>query len=692
MLTLTIIGVVFLRPSSFQVHRTPDQNVLLITIDTLRADALGCYGGPAATPNLDGLARDGIRFDFAHAHSVVTLPSHANILTGLYPFQHGIRDNNGFRLRQGTATLASLLKAHGFVTGAFVGAFVLDSRFGLDAGFDAYDDRLPESQGPMELSIAERRAEVVIEHARRWITSQDGGRPWFAWVHLYDPHSPYAPPAPFDVGYTSQPYYGEVAYVDKAVGPLLDMVRATLSRPTLLVVTGDHGEALGEHDELTHGLFAYEPTLQIPLILAQIDPARTRRSTRGVVSSIPARHVDVVPTILDALQIPAPSSLAGRTLLSAGGQDAERTSYFEAMSSFLNRAWAPLQGVMAGREKYIELPIPELYDLAADPREQTNLVDRRAERRRALKARLQAFAAPPVDERQAETAEVSSRLRALGYVTGSSTPKRRYTEEDDPKRLVNIDRLIHLGVQLAGQKRAQEAIQMYEQAITQRPDMSLAYRHLAYLHWESGRPGVAIATLKRALAAGALDTDLRAQLGLYLGEAGAAREALALLEAGGGLTSTDVDAVNALGIAYARAGRPIDALRAFRRVLELDRANAMAFQNIGSAHLIDGDLDAAKGAFQQALATDATLATAHTGLGVVEMRLGRRAEALAAWKRAVELDPREYDALFNLATELLNEGQVEAARPFVERFVRTAPPASYGNDIKKLARALKNGR
>jgi tetratricopeptide (TPR) repeat protein len=411
-----------------------------------------------------------------------------------------------------------------------------------------------------------------------------------------------------------------------------------------------------------------------------------------VVSDIPARHVDLLPTILDALQIPPPSGLAGRTLLSAGREDAERTSYFEAMSSFLNRGWAPLQGVMAGREKYIELPIPELYDLAADPREQANLVDRRGDRRRALKARLQAFAAPPVDERQAESADVASRLRALGYVTGSHAPKPRYTEDDDPKRLIDVDRLIHLGVQFTQRRQPQEAIQMYEKAVARRPDMALAYRHLAYLHWESGRPGVAIATLKQGLAAGAFGTDLRAQLGLYLGEAGAAEEALALLGAGGDFASDDVDEVNALGIAYARAGRPADALRAFQRVLELDRTNAMAFQNIGSTHLARGDLEAARDAFQRALAIDATLAAVHTGLGVVEMRLGRRGAALAAWKRAVELDSREYDALFNLATELLNEGEVEAARPFVERFERTAPPAFYGNDIKKLARAVKDAR
>ena len=216
------------------VERTADQNVLLVTIDTLRADALGSYGGPAATPNLDRLAAAGIRFEFAHAHAVVTLPSHASILTGVYPFEHGIHDNSGYRLPDDSRTLATMLRAEGFATGAFVAAFPLDSRFGLDAGFDVYDDRFGHAEGPSDFTIAERPAEAVVAVARAWIESQRG--PWFAWVHLFDPHAAYRPPPPFDARYAGSPYHGEVAYTDHALGPLLADA-ADGERPTLVVVT-----------------------------------------------------------------------------------------------------------------------------------------------------------------------------------------------------------------------------------------------------------------------------------------------------------------------------------------------------------------------------------------------------------------------------------------------------------------------
>jgi arylsulfatase A-like enzyme len=231
--------------------RRADQNVLLVTIDTLRADALSSYGGSARTPNLDGLASRGTRFDFAHAHAVLTRPSHASIFTGLYPFQHGVRDHSGYRIKPGTATLATLLKANGFATGAFVGGVPLAREFGLDAGFDVYDDHFTSNGQSSDFSLAERPAGEVVDAAVKWIAGRQGR--WFAWVHVFDPHAPYAPPAPFDQEYAGRPYYGEVAYVDKALGPLFDAASRG-PRLTTILVTGDHGEGLGDHGELTHGL------------------------------------------------------------------------------------------------------------------------------------------------------------------------------------------------------------------------------------------------------------------------------------------------------------------------------------------------------------------------------------------------------------------------------------------------------
>ena len=341
-------------------HRARDRNVLLVTIDTLRADALGSYGGRAATPNLDGWPRRGARFTFAHAHAVLTLPSHASILTGRYPYEHGIRDNNGYRVRAGEDDARRReLKALRLRTGAFISAFPLDQRYGLHAGLrrlrrspSARSARRPSSPCPSGALMRPSRPRVD------WIGRQRGK--WFGWVHVFDPHAPYAPPAEWQARYPTDAYAGEVAWTDSALGPLFARLDRE-SRPTLVIVTADHGESLGEHGEMTHGVFAYESTLHVPLIVAEITPGGPEG--RGADVDAPARHVDIVPTILDALGA-AGAEAAGRlTVLER--DEAETPSYFESMMPVLARGWAPLRGVLVGREKYIDLPIPELYDLSA---------------------------------------------------------------------------------------------------------------------------------------------------------------------------------------------------------------------------------------------------------------------------------------------------------------------------------------
>ncbi len=341
------------------------RNVLLITIDTLRADRLGVYGNPAGlTPNLDRAAREGIRYAHAFSHVPITLPAHASILSGLLPFSHGIRNNTAFRLGD-TPTLATWLKGAGYRTGAFVGAFVLDRRFGLSHDFDTYDDYYGHIGDAAEFRIVERRAERVVEPALNWIlgaASGDSGprAPWFAWIHLYDPHAPYEAPPEYRPGRSA--YDAEVAYTDAMIGRLLDRLRDTgeLDR-TLLVMTSDHGESLGEHGESTHGLFAYDATLTVPLVMKGpgIKP--------GVIDQ-PVAQTAIAPTILDLLGIPIPAGLDGRSLVgkTAAGTRS-RTIYFEALDANLTRGWAPLSGIILDGWKYIELPLAELYDLSEDP-------------------------------------------------------------------------------------------------------------------------------------------------------------------------------------------------------------------------------------------------------------------------------------------------------------------------------------
>ena len=678
------------REPALATVRSADQNVLLVTIDTLRADALGSYGGRAATPNLDRLAADGLRYDFAHAHAVVTLPSHVSILTGLYPFQHGVRDNSGFRVPAGTETLATRLRAQGFANGAFIGAYPLDSQFGLDAGFDAYDDRLNEVAGPADFVFSERRADEVVKAALQWLAPQR--RKWFAWVHVYDPHAPLRPPEPFASEYADDPYAGEVAFTDSEHGPLFEHVRGLSDRPTLVVVTSDHGEGLGDHGESTHGVFAYESTLRVPLITAQYLRGTSTASAprRPRVSSLSAQHVDLAPTVFDALGLDWPGDLPGRSLFSQTRESAAlRASYFEALTASLNRGWAPLYGVVVDREKYISLPLPELYDLEDDPREESNRIDAAPERRRLLEARLKESGTLEPGERRAEDTETAARLRSLGYASGSSARRKAHTENDDPKRLIGIDTDMQRAIELFQARRVSEAAAVYRDILTRRPDMAIAYQHLAFLQWEGGQREQAIATLSAARRQVGGDVETDTLLGMYLSETGRLDEALPMLEHAAGSPGAGVDALNALGIALARTRQDSRALATFGEILKIDPRNAMAMQNVGSVHLAAGHLDNAEAAFKRTLVINPSWAAAYTGLGAVLIQRGERERAIDAWTRAVTLNPSEFDALFNLATELINAKRFDEARPFVEQFVRTAPPASYGADIERLRAWLR---
>lgn len=687
------------RHTSFALQDGADHNVLLITIDTLRADAMSSYGGPAPTPNLDRVARHGARFTFAHAHAVVTLPSHTSILSGLLPYQHGMRDNSGFRVRPGTATLATRLKARGFATGAFVGGFPLAKRFGLTPGFDVYDDQMSETRGAVEMSMPERPAGEVIGRATTWVAQQTA--PFFGWVHVFDPHSPYRPPPEFAAAHAAQPYYGEVAFVDRAVGPLLDRLR-TLARPTLVIVTADHGESLGEHGELTHGMFAYESTLRVPLIIGRIDPRSSAAPAPGVVVDAPVRHVDIVPTVLDAVGADPDASLPGVSLRDAiaGTASGDRPTYFESMTYNLVRGWAPLRGVVAARTKYIDLPIPELYELQADPGEMSNLANARRDRLQVLANLLQTYNVAPPDRPGRESAAAAAALRSLGYVQGSAPAKASYTEADDPKRLVDVDRDLHRATELNQNGRKPEAIAMLQRVIARRPDTADAYMSLAYAFWEAGDPPQAIAVLEKGLTSGAPDRDIRIRLGIYLAESHTdSTKAIRLLE---GMSSEDVEALNGLGVAYGDGGRYEDAIRTFRQILTLDPTNGIAYQNLASmvlrqalASRVDADrrakLQEAEAHARRAIDVDPALADAYTTLGVALSTTGRKDEAIASWKRAVELDASQFNALYNLWFELATAGRRDEAVHYGRQFVATAPPAFFAADLARIRGYLASG-
>jgi len=657
--------------------RTP-RDVVLVTIDTLRYDAVGFDGNPrGTTPNLDRFASEGRVFTFTHAHNVVTLPSHTNILTGLYPYQHGVRENAGFRLRPDVETLATLLRAKGYATGAFVGAFVLDARYGLSRGFDVYEEVFRHRDEPKTFDIQEASGEEVVGAGLRWFREQ-AGKPRFLWVHLYDPHAPYKPPKDFGDKFPDDPYLGEVAYADAALSPLLEAVRGTPTAP-FLMVTGDHGEARGDHGELTHGLFTYESTLHVPLFLwcpGLVPPGR---------DDVPARHVDLLPTVLDAIGSTAPAGAAGRTLLDPRRVEATEGSYFEALSATFNRGWAPLRGVLAARQKYIELPIPELYDLRSDPAETKNLVGERSDALRRLRKQVLELPATP-NARGSIGTEEAAKLRSLGYLAGSEETKTSYGPADDPKSLVGVDQALHRTVELFEQNRLAEAAVVARQVVAETPNMRLGYLQLATVLEQSGDLPGAIRILQEATKKGAGGESLDRREALLLCSASRPKEAVALLEPY--RPGEDVETLNALGIALADAGQPAKALEIFSHVRELDPTDVEALQNAGITWLKIDRPDEARKSLEAAVALGSRRVRAWNALGVAWMQLQNPARAIEAWERCVALNPEQYDALYNLGRAAGSVGDWPRARRALEQFVRTAPASQYGRDIAQVKAAL----
>jgi tetratricopeptide (TPR) repeat protein len=345
-------------------------------------------------------------------------------------------------------------------------------------------------------------------------------------------------------------------------------------------------------------------------------------------------------------------------------------------------------GLLAGRDKYIDVPLPELYDLARDARESTNLVAGAAERARALATRLKELRAPLPGAPKGESSAAAARLRSLGYTSASVVPKARYTEQDDPKRLVDLERRMHEASKLDEGGQLREATAVYRDVLARRPDMTAASRHLAFDYWRLGDAPAAVDALRAALRAGGRSPGTQVQLGSYLMETGRAAEAIALLS-DAATTEQTYDAWSALGLVYARTGRPADALATFTRALEIDPGNAIAQENIGAVHLDAGHLDEAKRAFERAVAANPGSSQGHNGLALVAMRMGDRRSAIEHWTRAVEIQPSNVDALYDLGVQLARDGQTEGARRYLTQFVQTAPPVQYSKEIQQVEALLR---
>ena len=479
-----LIGFLLLRqrqPDFARLRGGREFNVILVTVDTLRADRIGCYGHPLVkTPTMDAFAASGIRFEDCIAQVPLTLPSHTTILTGTLPIHHGVRDNGGFVVPSELVTMAESFKARGYATSAFVAAYVLDSKWGLDQGFDTYFDKFDLSRfEKISLGEVQRPANEVLDEALGWLERNKDGR-FFAWIHLYDPHTPYAPPEPFAGEYPQSPYLGEIAFTDSQLARLKDFIdHSGLADRTFLVLAGDHGESLGEHQEQTHGFFVYQAALHVPLIV--VTPFA---GLRGVTSGETVGLVDILPTVCDMTGIPVPAGVQGRSLVPSffrPGAETDRLAYAETFYPRYHYGWSDLRSVQDGRFKLILAPVPELYDLDRDPGEEKNLVYLEKDVFKDLSARAEALMeaagqnALEVDLGKVDQ-ETREKLAALGYV-GSFTDTSKLSGKKlaDPKDKIVIFNELSRAREAGLGGDTEEAVRTIQAIIAEDPTIADAY-------------------------------------------------------------------------------------------------------------------------------------------------------------------------------------------------------------------------
>src|SRR5713226_1790640 len=633
---VAFLWIVCLLPSGGlvgEVKHAP--NVVVVTIDTLRADHLGCYGYTKISPNIDAFAADNARFERAYTPVPVTLPAHTAIFTGTYPTLSGMHDFSGNKLNPKQSTLASVLRQQGYTTGAVIGSAVLDSRFGLNQGFDFYYDhfdfnRLQESN----LEEMERPGNVVADLALDWLGKNYHSK-FFLWMHLYDPHFPYRPPAPFSEQYKDRPYDGEIAFADAQVGRLIAFLKAKdLYRNTLIVLSGDHGESLGEHGEKTHGFFIYNATLHIPVII-HLPQAPAAKTVPELVSL-----ADLMPTILRALKVEVPAQVQGRSLLAwmTPKKDVDsRNLYAETFLPRLHFNWSELRSVETANYQFIDAPKPELYDLSKDPGETLNLYAEKKAVADELRARLnkliqQYSANQELAEQTGLDPALMERLKSLGYAgfSGGGSPTITDRALPDPKDRIQVYELISDAIAESQHGEYLSSTEKLTATLkTERNSVPVHYL-LGLNYYRLREYPKAVAQLERVL-----------QL--------SPEYALAAFQ---------------LGLAYARAGDFERAIPALKRALELDATNFSAAYNLGIVYEQKQMVPEAMAAFRHALSIAPDYPLAHRGLGEALLYQGQVDDALTELRRAVELsplDPGNHAALAKAlsAKGLDNEAQEE---------------------------------
>jgi arylsulfatase A-like enzyme/tetratricopeptide (TPR) repeat protein len=593
-------------------------NVVLITLDTVRADHLHCYGDTKVkTPVIDGLARDGVLFERAVTQTPLTGPSHASIFTGENPNVHHVRDTGGFALQPSSVTLATTLHRSGWDTAGFISAAVLSRQFGFNQGFATYDDQIAEvvDKNTGELAAA-RPANVTVDHAIHWL-NQQSGRPFFVWLHLYDAHQPYNPPAQFRRQYPGDPYDAEIAFEDHELGRFLDVVRKkSPAGKTLILLLSDHGEGLGQHGEDGHGIFLYDSTVRIAWIMDGPGvPAGVRVQQQ-------AREIDALPTVLSLLGGEASSAIQGTSMVPAFSGKAVPTtySYEETLYPKINMGWAELRGIHTAHWMYIRAPRPELYNLDKDPGELNNVTAEQPKEFRELEAQLKLLSrlgsnntetvvTQPMDQKTID------QLRSLGYVGGSSDSNVELNGKGaDPKDRIGVLKIFERVTGPDGAKLSpMRKIAMLQQAIAQDPTNPYLYSTLTEQYRQTGQNDLAMQTCLSALHHGVRNGVIFSLLGTLYMHQGNTKQAILFLQQG----------------------------------VKMDPLNLERQANLASALRQDGQLDKAEEIFRHVNAIQPN-APAYNGLGTIEISRHNLPAARADFERALQLDPLNMEAQYNL--------------------------------------------
>ena len=635
-----------------------DANILLITLDTTRADHLSCYGlHGARTPHFDALAARGVRFAHATAQVPLTLPSHACIMTGAYPPEHGLRDMGGFTLAKNHPTIASIAQAAGYATAAFVGSRVLAKQFGIANGFETYDDNMSgQAQDALPGVFPERRASVVTDRALAWL-KQNGGKRFLLWAHYYDPHAPYDPPEPYKRQYAKDLYSGEIAYMDEQVGRLLDgLEQQGLGSRTLVVVIGDHGESLGEHGEMTHGIFLYDSTTHVPFIMAGPDVAAGKVITEQV------RSIDVMPTVMEFLNLAPGVEAQGVSLwplIREGRRVGSNYAYLETLYPRTYMGWSELRGMRTDAWKLIVAPRPELYNLQQDPQETNNVIARYSDDARLLQKKVWEIAGQQNRQEKLVSGSVDAQTRreleSLGYVSAGTPHEIELgTHAPDPKDRVDILRIQHQAQELLNQKSYKSAAQVMEEALKRDPRNPTSHLFLAYTYEKMQNFARAIQVYQHAIDSRVGADQMYSRLG---------KDALRLHQ--------------------------LDkAIAAMVRAYQINPADLDNLRNLGTAYLQVGRMDDAEKTFKAITVQNDSYAAAWNGVGLVAIQRNDANSARDDFEKALEVGPDEVEPLLNLGLLYKKAGDNRQAVRYFEMFLAKAPKSQYGAMFPDVREAI----